>query len=106
MQTPTNGFKNLATFTPKGDLGKLFAQAKMFNRLNDKLAGLLPEPFKALSLCAINNNTATFVVEDQAIAFRAQKQQHRLLSILKTVETCAQIKHVKIKVRLPEYQNH
>jgi len=88
---------------PKGQLGKLFVKAKMFNQLNDQLTGALPKDLKKLSLCALKDNTATFVTHDQAVAFRAQKQHNLLLAILKDFDALSQTQKVIIKVDLKEY---
>ena len=81
----------------------MFAQARMFNQLNDQLSTLLPDAFKTLSLCALKDNTATFVTQNQAVAFRAQKQQDTLLDILKSLEALSNIQTIIIKVDLTEH---
>ncbi|SFV83996.1 hypothetical protein MNB_SUP05-9-881 [hydrothermal vent metagenome] len=103
MSSEKNNTTNLSNFTPKGKLGVLFVQARMFNRLNDQLSTLLPEAFKTLSLCALKDNTATFVTHNQAVAFRAQKQQGVLLDILKNLDTLSSVQKIIIKVDLTEY---
>jgi hypothetical protein len=103
MYSKKNNTTNLSNFTPKGKLGALFAQARMFNRLNDQLSTLLPDAFKTLSLCALKDNTATFVTHNQAVAFRAQKQQDTLLDILKNLDALSNIQKIIIKVDLTEY---
>lgn len=94
---------SLANFTPQGALGQMFTQARTLNELNQQLTKYLPETFKSLSLCATNENTATFVTNNQALAFRAQKHPDVLLNVLKQVESLAQIKKVVVKVDLQEY---
>jgi hypothetical protein len=103
MSSEKNNTTNLSNFTPKGKLGVLFAQARMFNQLNDQLSTLLPEAFKTLSLCALKDNTATFVTHNQAVAFRAQKQQDALLDILKNLDALSSVQKIIIKVDLTEY---
>ena len=94
---------NLANFTPQGALGQMFARARTLNELNEQLSGYLPKSFKSLSLCAIDNNTATFVTDNQALTFRAQKQADTLLDALKQVAPLTQIEKVVVKVVLKEY---
>ncbi len=103
MPSKKDNTTNLSNFRPKGKLGALFAQAKTFNQLNDQLFETLPEDLKKLSLCALKNNTATFVTHDQAVAFRAQKQHDLLLNILKDFEALSNTQKVVIKVDLKEY---
>ncbi len=103
MSLKKNNTTNLSNFTPEGKLGVLFAQARMFNQLNDQLSTLLPETFKALSLCALKDGTATFVTNNQAVAFRAQKQHNILLDIVKNLEDLSGIQKIIIKVDLQEY---
>lgn len=91
---------NLANFTPKGALGRMFAHARALNELNQQVAKYLPESFQSLSLCAINKDTATFITHNQALAFRAQKQPDVLLNTLKQIESLAQIKKVVVKISL------
>jgi len=103
MSSKKNNTTNTSNFTPKGRLGTLFVQARMFNQLNDQLSTLLPDAFKTLSLCALKDNTATFVTHNQAVAFRAQKQQDTLLDILKSLKALSKVQKVIIKVDLKEY---
>ncbi|WXU00565.1 MAG: hypothetical protein Ctma_1290 [Catillopecten margaritatus gill symbiont] len=93
---------NLANFSPKGALGQLFVQARILNELNEQLAEYLPDAFKSLSLCTINEKTATFVTSNQALVFRAQQQSNILLAALKQVESLAEIEKVAVKVDLKE----
>ena len=103
MSSKKNTSTNLSSFVPDGKLGMLFVKAKMFNQLNDQLLGVLPKDLKKLSLCALKDNTATFVTHDQAVAFRAQKQHDLLLDILKDFDVLSQTQKVIIKVDLKEY---
>jgi len=79
----------------------LFAQARMFNQLNDQLSTLLPDAFKTLSLCTLKDNTATFVTHNQAV--RAQKQQDTLLDIIRSLGALSNIQIIIIKVDLTEH---
>ena len=103
MSSKKNNTTNTSNFTPKGRLGALFAQARMFNQLNDQLSTLLPDAFKTLSLCTLKDNTATFVTQNQAVAFRAQKQQDTLLDIIRSLDTLSNIQTIIIKVDLTEH---
>ncbi len=103
MASKKNNTTNLSNFEPKGKLGALFAQARMFNQLNDQLFERLPKDLKKLSLCALKDNTATFVTHDQALAFRAQKQHDLLLDILKDFEALSDTQKVIIKIDLKQY---
>ena len=103
MSSKKNNMTNTSNFTPKGDLGALFAQAGVFNQLNDQLSTLLPDTFKTLSLCTLKDNTATFVTHNQAVAFRAQKQQEILLDVIRSLETLSNIQIIIIKVDLTEH---
>ncbi|AYQ55788.1 hypothetical protein BTHERMOSOX_1469 [Bathymodiolus thermophilus thioautotrophic gill symbiont] len=94
---------NLAGFTPQGALGQMFARARALNELNQQLSAYLPEAFKSLSLCTIDNNTATFVTHNQALAFRVQKQPDVLLNALKQVALHTKIEKVIVKIDLHEY---
>ncbi|SFV86476.1 hypothetical protein MNB_SUP05-SYMBIONT-4-1367 [hydrothermal vent metagenome] len=93
---------NLANFTPKGALGQMFTQARALNELNEQLSEFLPKTFKSLSLCVVENNIATFVTNNQALAFRAQKQPDILLEALRQIKPLRQIEKVVIKVDLKE----
>ncbi len=100
---PSKTTKNLANFAPKGRLGQLFAKGRAYNRINNQLSTLLPPSLKSLSLCMIDDETATFITNNQALAFRGQKQSKDLLSILRTLEGLSHIQKVKIKVDIKEY---
>ncbi|WP_291931881.1 hypothetical protein [Candidatus Thioglobus sp.] len=94
---------NLANFIPKGELGQLFVKARAYNLINNKLISLLPSPLKTLSLCVVEDNVATLVTSNQAVAFRAQKQCSELLSIIQTLEGLSHIQKITIKVNFKEY---
>ncbi|HIG89094.1 hypothetical protein [Candidatus Thioglobus sp.] len=89
---------NLANFSPKGKLGQLFAKGRAYNHINSQLEELLPDSLKALSLCVVNNNTATFITNNQAVAFRAQKQCSELVTILQRLDGLSHIQEIRIKV--------
>lgn len=91
---------NLADFNPTGKLGLLFARAKMFNHYNDQLSKTLPDGLKSLSLCVIEGDLATFVADNQASAFVAQKQHKTLLSALQKIDGLAKIRKIAVKVSI------
>ncbi|SMM97659.1 hypothetical protein SPONL_778 [uncultured Candidatus Thioglobus sp.] len=76
----------------------MFERARVFNRLNKQLKTQLPDSFKSLSLCTIDGNTATFVTDSQALAFRAQQQKNVLLEALKRIDATANIDKIVIKI--------
>lgn len=90
----------LTDFNPKGKLGLLFTQARMFNHCNDQLSQTLPDNLKSLSLCMIKNDLATFVTNNQASAFLAQKQQKTLLNALQKIDGLPTIRKIVVKVSL------
>lgn len=89
---------NLSTFSPKGQLGKLFAQAKVYNRINKQLKQKLPDTLKTLELCLIENNIATLITNNPAVAFRAKQQLDVLTSIVQSICPNISINQIKIKV--------
>ncbi len=91
---------NLASFVPSGQLGKLLAQAKVYNQINIELAKLLPSTLKPLELCLIKDNKATLITHNQAIAFRAQKQLVALLELLTQIPALESITHIEIKINI------
>lgn len=91
---------NLASFTPAGELGELFARAKKHNLINQQLGDLLPKSLKTLSLCNIQEDTATLISDNQALAFRAEKQGSLILNHLQTIEGLAHLQKIVIKVEI------
>jgi hypothetical protein len=63
------------------------------------------EQFALLSLCTIKDNTATFVTDNQAIIFRAQKQNTVLLSAIKQVKSLTHIEKVVMLIKTATPQN-
>lgn len=102
MPTLESKLTNLSQFTPKGGLGILFTQARAYNQVNSELRELLPSELNRLELCLIKAQTATLITGDQAVAFRAQKQNKLLLSLLTSLEGLSQIKKIVVKVNLKE----
>jgi len=90
----------ISKFSPKSALGQLFAQAKIYNEINAQLKPKLPDALQTLELCLINNNTATLITENPAIASRAKQQLHELLTLLQSIPLTCKINHIKIKVSI------
>lgn len=91
---------NLASFVPSGQLGQLFAQAKTYNQINVELVKLIPSTLKPLELCLIKDNTAILITQNQAVAFRAQKQLTVLLELLTQIPTLKSITRIEIKISI------
>lgn len=100
MQTTNNKIVNLAKFVPTGKLGALFAQAKAYNKINTQLREILPAEINSLELCLIKETTAILITNNQAVAFRAQKQHKLLLAALTGLDGLAQITKITIKINL------
>jgi hypothetical protein len=91
---------NLASFVPSGQLGQLFVQAKTYNQINVELVKLIPSTLKPLELCLIKDNTAILITQNQAVAFRAQKQLTVLLELLTQIPTLESITRIEIKISI------
>lgn len=91
---------SFADFAPRGELGEMLTKARKTNQLNDQLSQFLPEVFKTLSLCTIQDGVATFAAPNQVIAFRAQKQVAQLLTVLHKIPELASVQQIKIHVNL------
>ncbi len=100
MHNATDNVISLAKFTPKGRLGAMFAQAKAYNQINAQLSKILPNEINSLELCLIKDSVATFVANNQAVAFRAQKQHKLLLELLTSLEGLEKINKIAIKISL------
>ena len=88
--------QNLGNFNPTGNLGLLFNKAKLHNRYNEELIKELPP--EGLSLGLVENQTAFLVAKNPSVAYRANKQKSKLLSILKKINGLSEVKSVSIKV--------
>ena len=93
---------DISKFSPNGDLGQLFAQAKIYNEINAQLKPKLPDTLKALQLCLIKDNTATLITHNPAIASRAKQQLHELLALLQSIPLACKINHINIKVSVKQ----
>ncbi len=91
---------NLSSFSPSGDFGKLFKQAKLYNKINTELSTALPKALNSLELCLIKNSTATFVTNNQSVAFRAKQQISEILTLIQSISGLQNINHVEIKVTI------
>ncbi|MDC0430773.1 hypothetical protein OAM42_04785 [Candidatus Thioglobus sp.] len=89
---------NISDFSPNGELGQLFAQAKIYNEINVQLAPKLPDTLKTLKLCLIKGNKATLIANNPAIAFRAKQQLPELIIILQSISLASKVDHISIKV--------
>ena len=89
---------NLTNFKPSGELGEMFEKAKMHNHFNTLLQGLLPPQFKGITLCLVKEQKVTLLAPNPSVAYRAEKQQPALLSIIQQIEGLALIKTVSIKL--------
>jgi len=92
--------QNLANFNPNGKLGKMFAQAKTYNQINKELKKQLPLELNGLELCFIDKDQATLITNNQALAFRANKQTKLLIKILRQIKSLKDISKVKIRVEI------
>ncbi|WPE16486.1 hypothetical protein R5P06_00070 [Candidatus Thioglobus autotrophicus] len=93
---------NISNFSPNGDLGQLFAQAKIYNEINAQLTPKLPETLKTLELCLIKDGAATLIASNPAIASRAKQQTHELLTLLQSVSLAGKIDRINIKVSIKQ----
>jgi len=89
---------NLTNFNPNGELGKMFAKAKMHNHFNSLLQDLLPPQLKGITLCLVKEQKVTLLAPNPSIAYRAEKQQLELLTIIQQIEGLTLIKTVSIKL--------
>ena len=89
---------NLTNFKPGSSLGKLFEKAKAHNHFNSLLEDLLPPQFKGITLCLVKEQKVTLLAPNPSVAYRAEKQQPALLSIIQQIEGLALIKTVSIKL--------
>ena len=89
---------NISDFSPNGELGQLFAQAKIYNEINVQLAPKLPDTLKTLKLCLIKGSKATLIAINPAIAFRAKQQLPELIIILQSISLASKVNHISIKV--------
>ena len=101
MQDKTKG--NPTNFTVGSNLGSLFEKAKEHNRLNSLLKTQFSDQFKGLDLCFLNSHSVTLLAKNSSIAFRAEKQKTKLLSLIKKIEGLTNIKSITVKVDKKNY---
>jgi len=94
MQDKTT--KNLTNFNPAGGLGTLFEKAKIHNHLNSLFQRELPSKLNGLTLCLVEEQKVTLLATNASVAFRAEKQRKKLLSIVQQVEGLSHVKSVSI----------
>jgi len=90
--------QNPGNFNPTGNLALLFNKAKLHNRYNEELIKELPPELSGLSLGLVENQKAFLVAKNPSVAYRANKQKSKLLSILKKINGLSEVKSVSIKV--------
>jgi len=96
MQDKTK--ENPTNFNPAGSLGLLFEKAKSHNRFNGLLKKELPQELAGLSLCLVEDQKVFLLAQSPSVAFRANKQKTKLLSIIKQIDGLAETKFLSIKV--------
>ena len=90
--------ENPTNFIAEGSLGLLFEKAKAHNRLNALFNKQLPAELTGLSLCLVDGHKVFLAAENAAVAFRAQRQKTKLLSIIKKIDGLAETKSLSVKI--------
>ena len=101
MQDKTKG--NPTNFTVGSNLSSLIEKAKEHNRLNLLLKTQFSDQFKGLDLCFLDSHSVTLLAKNSSIAFRAEKQKIKLLSLIKKIEGLTNIKSITVKVDKKNY---
>jgi len=101
MQDKTKG--NPTNFKIGSDLSTLFEKAKEHNHFNLLLKTQFSEQFKGLNLCFLDSFSVTLLAKNSSIAFRAEKQKTKLLSLIKKIEGLTNMKSITIKVDKKNY---
>jgi len=96
MQDKTK--ENPTNFQSGGKLGILYKKAKSHNHFNAQLNKQLPPELTGLTLCLVDGQKVFLVAKNTSVAFRAQKQKTKLLSIIKKIDGLAETKSLSIKV--------
>ena len=96
MQDKTK--ENPTNFSFEGRLGFLFEKAKSHNHYNAILKKVLPAELAGLSLCLVEDQKVFLAAKNSSVAFRAKKQNAKLLSIINKIEGLAEIKSLSIGV--------
>jgi len=74
----------------------LFEKAKMHNHLNSLFQKALPSKLNGLTLCLVEEQKVTLLATNASVAFRAEKQQKLLLSLVQQVDGLSNTKSVSI----------
>ena len=101
MQDKTK--RNPTNFKVGSNLSSLFEKAKEHNRLNTLIKVQFSEQFKGLNLCFLDSQNVTLIAKNSSIAFRAEKQKTKLLSLIKQIKGLSNIKSITIKVDKKNY---
>jgi len=101
MQDKTKG--NPTNFTVGSNLSSLFERAKEHNNLNSLLKEQFSDQFKGLDLCFLDAKNVTLMAKNSSVAFRAEKQKTKLLSLIKQIEGLTNIESITIKVDKKNY---
>ena len=101
MQDKTKG--NPTNFKVGSNLSSLFERAKEHNNLNSLLKEQFSDQFKGLDLCFLDAKNVTLMAKNSSVAFRAEKQKTKLLSLIKQIEGLTNIKSLTIKVDKKNY---
>jgi len=101
MQDKTKG--NPTNFKVGSNLSSLFERAKEHNNLNSLLKAQFSDQFKGLELCFLDTKNVTLMAKNSSVAFRAEKQKTKLLSLIKQIEGLTNIKSIAIKVDKKNY---
>jgi len=101
MQDKTKG--NPTNFKVGSNLSSLFERAKEHNNLNSLLKAQFSDQFKGLDLCFLDTKNVTLMAKNSSVAFRAEKQKTKLLSLIKQIEGLTNIKSIAIKVDKKNY---
>ena len=96
MQDKTK--ENPTNFPPESRLGFLVERAKSHNHYNSLLQKELPSELAGLSLCLIEGQKVFLAAKNPSVAFRANKQKLKLLSIIKKIEGLTDTKLLSIKL--------
>ena len=96
MQDKTK--ENPTNFQPGSKLGILYERAKSHNHFNVLLNKKLPPELGGLTLCLVDGRKVFLVAKNASVAFRAQKQKTRLLSIIKKIDGLAETESLSIRV--------
>jgi len=101
MQDKTKG--NPTNFKVGSNLSSLFEKAKEHNHFNALIKTRFSDQFKGLNLCFLGSQSVTLLAKNSSIAFRAEKQKTKLLSLIKQIEGLTNIKSITIKVDKKNY---